>query len=169
MYRRLYFLFPSSREARKAVDELEEDEHLQQIHLHALARDGVDLGGLPRATEYQRRDIRAIVSKAFWGSELGIFTAALLAFIISLYFGFSIWSVIALTVMAVTLVSGAWFAMRVPDTTLEEFEGSLAHDELLLMVDVPKARMEAIERRIQEHHPAAVFGGSSWTVEYFGI
>lgn len=169
MLRRLYFLFPSRREAREAIDELEKHEQLHEDQFHALAREDVDINGLPAATPQQRQDMRARLAQWLWISDLGLFSIALLALVASLLFGHYLLSGIAFAIMLATFVVGAWYAIRVPDTSLKEFDSTLAHRELLLMVDVPQSQTGAIERRISQHYPAAVAGGSSWTVNHFGI
>lgn len=78
-------------------------------------------------------------------------------------------AMIAVTVMAVTCFSAAFYAMRVPETSLAEFRGALSHDEILLMVDVPRSQVAEIEDLIRHRHPSAQAGGSSWTLDMFGL
>ena len=54
MYRRLFFLFPSTADTRKAVQDLtQEDISIKQMH--SLSRPGVDLEGLPVSSLNQRK------------------------------------------------------------------------------------------------------------------
>lgn len=46
---------------------------------------------------------------------------------------------------------------------------ALSHDNALLMVDVPKARVAEIEALLGRRHPEAMAGGASWTIEALGI
>jgi hypothetical protein len=46
---------------------------------------------------------------------------------------------------------------------------ALSHDNALLMVDVPKARVAEVEALIERRHPEAVTGRASWTIEALGI
>lgn len=59
MYRRPYFLFPDQEKTRRAVADLVEagvaERH--ERHMHAVAKDGIPLAGLPVATARQRRDV----------------------------------------------------------------------------------------------------------------
>lgn len=71
--------------------------------------------------------------------------------------------------MVLTLVVGAWFAVRVPDTRLREFRSALSHGEILLMVDAPKAKVFDVEEIIRLRHPEVVLGGAGWTLERLGI
>ncbi|MGD9000938.1 MAG: hypothetical protein PVF75_11020 [Granulosicoccaceae bacterium] len=50
MRRRLYFMFPSQKEAQAAVAELVAREKIPRQKMHAIARAGVELGDLPGAT-----------------------------------------------------------------------------------------------------------------------
>ena len=59
---------------------------------------------------------------------------------------------------------GAWISgmigMDVPNTQIEKFEGAIEKGEVLMMVDIPKSRVEEIEALIQQHHPDADMGGT---------
>ncbi len=66
-------------------------------------------------------------------------------------------------------VAGGLFALFVPDTHLDEFRGALAAHEILLLVDVPKARVAEIEEHVSGRHLEATPGGSGWTREGLGI
>ena len=54
--------------------------------------------------------------------------------------------------------TGAWLGgtvgMNVGNTRLKRFEEAIAKGELLVMVDVPRGRVEEIEGRIKTHLPA---------------
>lgn len=169
MPRRLYFLFPNRRDTRKAIDELEQYEHLREHQFHVLARDDVDLEGLPAATPRQRQDTRARLARVFWLSDLGIYFVALLLLISTLLLGYYLAATIALALMLVTFLGGAWYAIRIPEISLKEFASTLAHKELLLMIDIPSEKMDSIERRINKHHHTGVSAGSSWTIGQFGL
>jgi len=58
---------------------------------------------------------------------------------------------------------GAWTASMIgistPSQRLKRFEGAVEQGQLLLMVDVPRARVEEIEQRLQAQHPEAHLEG----------
>ena len=65
-------------------------------------------------------------------------------------------------VVCMTLASmgfGAWAAtmigVGIPNTRLRRFEHAIEEGELLMMVDVPKDRVEEIEALVKSHHPEA--------------
>lgn len=169
MNRRLYFKFPSKAEAQAAVEELSMRESVAIANMHAPAKQGVDLVGLPDATRRQRRDLPARLAWWLWEGDLLVFFVVLLGLIIALNFGFMLWAGVAILVMAVTFIGGAFYAMFIPEVSLTEFCDTLAHGEVLLMVDVPQNKVTAIERCIGQHHHSGVAGGSSWTINMFGI
>ncbi|MGD9000937.1 MAG: hypothetical protein PVF75_11015 [Granulosicoccaceae bacterium] len=121
----------------------------------------------PAQLRRQRHDLRARLAWWFRESELALFgVAALPGLLAALYYGLTYRAVL---VMVFTFISGAWYTIRIPDTSLREFRDSLAHGEVLLMVDVPQHRVAAVEKCTGQHHHATVAAGSSWTVDRFGI
>lgn len=168
MLRRLFFVIPDPGLAVEVVNEI---EHMgvQRDHMHALARDGMDVSALPRATNAQRNDVAWKIEWNLWKVNLAIFGMAMLGFILALSAESATWSVLALAVMLLTFILGALFVFYIPDTHLDEFTAALAHGEIVLMVDVPKRRVKDIETWVDRHHPEAVCGGVGWTSEHFGI
>ena len=168
LYRRLYFLFPDVDHARGVTRELVQagvDEH----HIHAVARDGVDLTSLPEATVRQRQDAAGRIEAVAWNTNLALFAAATVALLAALFLT-SVWLAVgALLVMATTFLGGAWFALRVPDVHLDEFREAIAHGEIVLMVDVPPKRVAEIEDLVHRRHPEANVGGVGWSIEGLGI
>lgn len=168
MMRRLYFLFPSQAEARAAVSTLN-SANIPQRFMHALAREGLRLKNLPQASVNQQHDLHTRLAHYFWNGDLFIFTLALIGFLLALMMGSMIWVIAALILMITTFSVGAFYAIRVPDVTLADFQYALSHDEILLMVDVPKNRLHEVEELVHHSHPAAISEGSSWTLDILGI
>ena len=160
MRRRLYFLFPDEPQARRVVDELTRAGVMKK-HIHAHAREGIELTSLPLATQRQKQDACCSIEKLLLNGNLLVFGIALLALLISLFFGFSVWSVLALAVMVTTFVAGALFAVKVPQVHLDEFKDALSHGEILLMIDVPSLRVAEVEDLVSRIQPEAVKGARS--------
>ena len=63
---------------------------------------------------------------------------------------------------------GAWIAGLVgldfPDQRLLSFEKAITAGAILLLVDVPDARIQEIEDLVLRHHPEADFGGCAPTL-----
>jgi len=168
MLRRLFFVVPDPGMAVELVSEI---EHMgvQRDHIHALARDGMDMSALPKATAAQRRDVVWKIEWNLWKLNLAVFGFSMLGFILALSSVSAAWTAFTLAVMVLTFTLGAMFVFYIPDTHLNEFTAALAHGEIVLMVDVPKRRVSDIETWVDRHHPEAVCGGVGWTTEHFGI
>ena len=168
MKRRLYFLFSDTGQARTAVADLA-GLGVDPGHMHVLARPGVDLSGLPPATERQRRDMLKRLEMTIWNGNLALFGIALAGLFLAAVFGSVIGMVLATAVMIASFVSGALFVLRLPTTHLDEFHEAIRHGELLLMVDVSRDCVEDVEELMRRRHPEAVTGGSVWTPDAFGV
>jgi len=168
MLRRLYFMIPDESQAMQAVADVE-TVGVDRNHVHALPGRGATLTHLPLATERQRRDDAWHLESLVWTTNMALFGLALLGLLVSLYLRSLAGSAAAAAIMVLTFAAGTWFAVRVPDTHLSEFRGALAHGEILLMVDVPKAKVFDVEEIIRRRHPEAVLGGAGWTLGWLGI
>ncbi len=168
MDRRLYFIFSNTHQAQQAFADLK-NAGIDQNHIHALSRSDIDLGTLPLATVPQRSDLAWRMENVAWRSNLALFALGLLALLIGIYTGISALSLLGLAVMLLTFIAGAMFASQVPDAHLDEFRGTLAHGDIVLLVDVPRRRHGEIEELMRQRHPEAIPGGSSWTIDGLGI
>ena len=169
MRRRLYFLLPSVARARQVVDELllaRIDDH----HIHVLARDDIALGDLPKANLLQRSDF-------IHGIEIGLSVGGatgVLAGIVVVAFppgGAALggWTVLV-SALAGALI-GAWLssmiATDVPNSQLKEFQDAVEQGQILMMVDVPKNKVETVTNMIKRHHPEADMHGIEPTIPAF--
>ena len=167
MLRRLFFLFPDEACAQRVVKQLV-FINVSERNIHAISN-GVELKTLPEATERQKNDTAFRVESFLWNTNLLLFIIALLMFFITLVLKDFYWALFALSVMTANFFAGEHFVVKVPDVHLTEFTDALSHGEILLMVDVPVARVAEIESFVHRNHPEAVVGGVSWTVDAFGI
>ena len=167
MLRRLFFLFPDEKHAQRAVDQLI-NLNIPERHMHAISRGG-RLSSLPEATERQKKDTAFRVERFLWTTNLLLFTVAFIILIASLAATEWYWSGFALLTMFITFFAGQQFVLRIPDVHLTEFTDALSHGEILLMVDVSLYRVAEIEHFVHQQHPEAAVGGTSWTMDAFGI
>jgi hypothetical protein len=167
MKRRLYFLFPDATLSRAAVEDLNR-QGVGKRHIHAVARDGVAMEGLPKASEWQRRDLLHHLERIWWNTNLTVFFLALLGLLIGVLITATAWSVAMLALMIATLVPGI-LETGLPSAGIDALRDALHHGEVLLLVDVPQERVADIERFLHSRHPAATAGGVSWTIERFGM
>jgi hypothetical protein len=165
---RLYFLLPDADLTRNIVNELS-DNNVPLSHIHAHCRNASMLTRLPRASAWQRLDVLRKIEQVLWRADLLIFMVALAAFIATLMTGVYLWMLVSVFIMAAAFFAGNRFASHVPNVHLDEFTDALAHNEVLLMVDVEQQHVAKIEALVERHHPAAVAGGSSWTLDLIGI
>jgi len=124
---------------------------------------------LPAATKRQRQDAGSRLERQAWNGNLVLFFLATVGLLASLAWSSLVGAALSVALMLLTLAGGTLFALRVPDTHLDEFRGVLSHGEVLLMVDVPKRRVAEIEELLYRRHPEATPGGVGWTIETLGI
>lgn len=160
--RRLYFMLPDLDTANTVVDELllkRVDEH----HIHVVAKEGTPMGDLPEANLLQKSDFIPAMER---GLAVGGITGVL-AGIAAVTFppaGLVLGGGAILGTSLAGAGIGAWISgmigMDVPNSQIEKFEGAIEKGEVLMMIDIPKTRVEEIEALIQQHHPDADMGGT---------
>jgi hypothetical protein len=137
--------------------------------MHALAGEQVSLEGLPEASDAQRHDLARHLETFLWDSNLVVFGVALGALLtLGLSSGLTAWLLLPLAIMLASFLAGLRFT-RLPNVHLDEFRDALSHGEILLMVDVPVARVADIENRVHRHHPEAAVGGVGWGTTVMNI
>jgi hypothetical protein len=66
---------------------------------------------------------------------------------------------------------GAWVSSmvgtQVPNSKLKAFHADIALGKVLMMVDVPFSRIQAIREHVAQRHPEAQFGGMEAVVMAF--
>ncbi len=168
MDRRLYFLIPDRNHALAVVEDLER-HGIARNNMHAVGGRYSCLDDLPAASTRQRRDSAGRLEKILWNCNLACFGLALITTVVMPFFtGLSWWLLLPIYVMASNFMIGLHFS-SMPNTHLGEFRDALAHDEILLMVDVPETRVAEVEDQIHHHHPEATIGGVSWSTQAFGL
>ena len=160
--RRLYFMVPDLDTANTVVDELllkRVDEH----HIHVVAKEGTPMGDLPEANLLQKSDFIPAMER---GLAVGGITGVL-AGIAAVTFppaGLVLGGGAILGTSLAGAGIGAWISgmigMDVPNSQIEKFEDAIEKGEVLMMVDIPKTRVEEIEALVQQHHPDADMGGT---------
>jgi hypothetical protein len=155
-------MLPSLETTKTVVDELllkRIDEH----HIHVVAKEGTPLGDLPEANLLQKSDFIPAMER---GVAVGGITGVL-AGIAAVTFppaGLILGGGAILGTSLAGAGIGAWISgmigMDVPNSQIEKFEGAIEKGEVLMMVDIPKERVEEIEALVQQHHPEADMGGT---------
>lgn len=157
--RRIYFLVPNIQITHKIVKELQA-EGIEDRHIHILAKRDTPLEGLPEAGVSIKTDFLPAVER---GLALGG-TTGLLAGLVGLRFaGFAIAGgpLLGIIIAGATIGSlmGGLAGMNSGNSRLKQFEEAIEQGELLVLVDVPRERIETIRKLVTRHHPEAEFEG----------
>jgi hypothetical protein len=169
--RRLYFLLPDIKSAQAIVDELLL-ARIEERHIHIAAADHHALlkANLPEANLLQESDFVPAVERGLAiGGATGILAgiAAIVIPGVGLVLGGGAILGIGLAGAGV----GAWISgmigISVPSSRLSEFESAIEEGQLLMMVDVPKAKVEAITELVTSHHPEAHIEGTEPVIPAF--
>lgn len=167
--KRLFFLLPDVDTARKIVDELLL-VHVPFEHIHVLARRNTPLEELPEASIAQKTDLVPAIER---GLAVGGSVGAL-AGLVALAFP-PAGVVAAGGAILLGALGGAGFGawvsamvgVSVPNSRLERFAQAIEDGMLLMMVDVPKDRVEEFEDLIRQHHPEADIEGTDPAIPAF--
>ena len=169
--RRLYFMIPGIDSAKTIVDELLL-ARVDQRHIHIAAADHHALteANLPEANLLQESDFVPAVERGLAiGGATGILAgvAAVALPGVGLVLGGG--AILGIGLAGAGL--GAWVSSMIgisaPSSRLTEFEDAIKEGGLLMMVDVPKTRVEEITDLIKQHHPEAVIEGTEPVIPAF--
>jgi hypothetical protein len=154
--KRIYFLVPDIETTKKIVDELLL-ARVEERHIHVLAKRDTPLENLPEATFLQKTDfIPALEQGIAVGGATGML-AGLVAVALPTGLVLGGGAVLALSLMGAGL--GGWWSSligaSIGNRRIKDYEAAIEQGELLVMVDVPKDRVEDIEALVKKHHPEA--------------
>jgi hypothetical protein len=165
--RRLYFLLPDLDVTHKVMDELLL-ARVEERHVHIIAREGLVLEDLPEATLVQKSDfVPALERGVALGGATGV-VAGLAAIAMP---GVVIAGGALLAMGLAGAGMGAWMGgmigMDATNSHIKQFEDAVNAGQILVLVDVPKERVEDIESLVKKHHPDADFEGTEPTIPAF--
>lgn len=167
--KRIYFLLPQIGMARKIVDEL----LLQRVdidHIHVLAKRGTEMGNLPEASYLQKSDFMPALEQ---GLLTGGFTGFAAAVVVLAMTGGTFFT--GVTLLVATLVGAVFGAFvssmlgsSVGNRQIKQFEKAINEQgAFLMMVDVPRGRIEEVEVAIKNNNPDAICEGTEPTIPAF--
>lgn len=166
--KRIYFLIPNIEMAKNIVNELLL-ERIDERHLHVLAKRGTEMGNLPEATFLQKSDFIPALEQ---GLTLGGFTGFVSGVVALGLTGGPI--MIGGTILATSLAGACVGALMssmigssVGNRQIHQFSEAIDKGEFLMMVDLPKQRVEEIEQVVYKNHPEAKCGGTEPTIPAF--
>jgi len=162
MRRRIYWLLPDLASARRTMDDLLLARIAEQ-HIHFVAHEGIDMTGLHEANVLQTSDvIRAAQAGLVIGGAAGALAGVVAALFFPIIGDEPQWGMVAVLAV-VGAIFGAWASSMIgvstPSNRLKRFQSALDEGKILLMVDVPRSRVEEIEARLQALHPEAQLEG----------
>jgi len=167
--RRVYFLLPNVDVARKVVDELLL-ARISDDNIHVIAKEGTTMADLPEASLAQKSDVVPALER---GIAVGGATG-LLAGVVAVTFPPAGLALGGGAVLAIALAGTGFGALMstmigvsTPSTRLTQFEDAVKQGEILMLVDVPKARVNEIEGMVKQHHPDADIEGTEPTIPVF--
>ena len=170
MRRRIYWLLPDLASARRTMDDLLLARVAEQ-HMHFVAREDADMTGLHAANVLQTSDV---VRAAQMGLVVGGAAGAVLGVIAAVFFPivgtqpqWGIAAVLAILGGAFGAWSSSMIGVSTPSSRLKRFEPAIEQGQILLMVDVPRSRVEEIEARLQALHPEAHLDGTEPNIPAF--
>lgn len=159
--KRIYFVVPELGIATRIVDELLL-ARIEERRIHVLGKRGTPLGNLPEAGLLQKTDF---VPAVLQGLAIGGLTGILASLVASVWPG---GSVLAGGVVLAIALAGAGFGAlmsgmigsSVGNRRIQQFAGAMERGEFLMMVDVPRRRVEEIEQIVTKHHPQVECSGT---------
>ncbi|HHO67694.1 MAG TPA: DUF1269 domain-containing protein [Gammaproteobacteria bacterium] len=165
--RRLYFLLPDLETTHKVVDELLL-ARVEERHIHVIAREDVPLGDLPQASLVQKSDFVPAMER---GIALGGATGVLAGLAALAMPGVVVAGGALLAMGLLGAGMGAWLGgmigLDVDNTRIRQFEAAIQAGEILVLVDVPKDRVDEIQNLVRKHHPDVDFEGTEPTIPAF--
>ena len=167
--RRIYFLLPDVEVARKVVDELLL-ARIAEDHIHVIAKEGTAMADLPEATLAQKSDvIPALERGVAVGGATGIIAGVVAVTFppAGLVLGGGALLGIALAGTGFGALMSTMIGVSTPNTRHTQFEVAISKGEILMLVDVPKERVENIEEMVKQHHPEADIEGTEPTIPAF--
>jgi hypothetical protein len=169
MKRRMYILLPTLKETKTTFDDMLL-ARVPDFNIHVLARRGTDLEDLPEATVMQKSDL-------VHGAELGLFVGGMLGLLLgTLLLNFPPEGLpnsmgIILVLGFFGAIFGAWassfVAMSAPNTQLAQFKQDIEQGKFLMMIDVPRDKVETVSKMIAHKHPVAINKGIEPTIPAF--
>lgn len=170
MRRRIYYLLPDLPSAHRVMKDLLL-ARVDEAHIHFLAKEGIDLSGLHPANLLQESDIvHGAEMGLIIGGATGLLTGLITAFFVLSGSGMP-WGAVVLITFLVGALFGTWVSSMIgssaPNSKLKPFREAITKGEILLMVDVPKLRVEEVEKLLRKTHPEAHLEGTDPTIPAF--
>ncbi len=159
--RRIYFLVPTIEITKKIVDELLL-ARVEARHIHVLAKHGTFMEDLPEASFLQESDfLPALEQGVALGGATGL-VAGLVAIALPTGLVLGGGAIFAITLAGAGIggLMSSMIGISIGSRRIEQFREAVEKGEFLLMIDVPRDRVEEIEAIVKSHHAEAECEGA---------
>jgi hypothetical protein len=159
--RRLYFLMPDINVTHELVKELLLS-HVEERYIHVIAKEGTPMEDLPEASLLQKSDFVPAIEK---GLTIGAITGVVCGLVAmafppaGLVIGGGAVFAIGAAGAGVGGLMSSMVGVGLPSSRLEKFEDAINNGEFLVLIDVPRTRVDEIEAMVMKHHPDADIEG----------
>ena len=160
--RRLYFLMPDINVTHELVKELLLS-HVEERYIHVIAKEGTPMEDLPEASLLQKSDFVPAIEK---GLTIGAITGVVCGLVAmafppaGLVIGGGAVFAIGAAGAGVGGLMSSMVGVGLPSSRLEKFEDAINDGEFLVLIDVPRTRVDEIEAMVMKHHPDADIEGT---------
>lgn len=160
--RRLYFLMPDINVTHELVKELLLS-HVEERYIHVIAKEGTPMEDLPEASLLQKSDFVPAIEK---GLTIGAITGVVCGLVAmafppaGLVIGGGAVFAIGAAGAGVGGLMSSMVGVGLPSSRLEKFEDAINNGEFLVLIDVPRTRVDEIEAMVMKHHPDADIEGT---------
>lgn len=168
--KRLYFMAPDVESARRTVNELLL-ARIEERHIHVIAKEGTPLEDLPTASFFQRSDLAHGIEQGLaFGGAAGVFAGVVAISLPGAGLVLGGGAILLATTLAGASI-GAWSAslraLNIPNSQLQEFEEEIKNGGILMLVDVPKHKVDEIRALIGRTHGEVHDRGVERSIPHF--
>lgn len=151
--KRLCFLVPDADSAHGVVDDLR-TLGLRDSDIYVVANEETPLGDLPDAGRVEESDFYPQLKRGLaMGGTIGIIGGLVAMRVAGTVFGGGAVLLLGLIGAGFNGLLAAMSGAAFPNSRLTEFEQAIESGHVLVMVDVPRERIEEIERVVRGRHP----------------
>jgi hypothetical protein len=160
--RRLYFLMPDINVTHELVKELLLS-HVEERYIHVIAKEGTPMEDLPEASLLQKSDFVPAIEK---GLTIGAITGVVCGLVAmafppaGLVIGGGAVFAIGAAGAGVGGLMSSMVGIGLASSRLVKFEEAINQGEFLVLIDVPRTRVDEIEDIVMKHHPEADIEGT---------
>ena len=151
--RRFCFLLPDVASAHGIVDDLR-GEGINDADIFVVANESTDLGDLPDAGEIEKSDFYPQLKRGLaLGGAIGVIGGLVAMRVAGAVIGGGAVVLFGLVGAGVNALLAAIAGASFSNSRLAEFEAAVQAGHVLVMVDVPPARIDEIEGLVRQRHP----------------